>query len=279
MHTIHYDLGHLRVAVTSSVPETQPALDFLYPLAGVRPKDPDSAYHCTADETGLTFALTGEGEDYRTTDPRTLVPALETSIRERFIAQAGQSWALHSSGFLTEEGQAVLILGQAGAGKTTLALQAIAAGACGLSDELHVWQPSRGKVSGYPRAYAIKEGTFRRFPEFGSLMTGLAPSQWNERPLWYVPPARLGRHLAAQPVTLRALVLLSREGYRGPLRLVPHWKRLSAILPHAWIPQGLAFEDHMEEAMTALASVEVWEGGPEAILENFAGLRAVAASQ
>lgn len=278
MRRILYDLGHLRVAVTSSVPQAQPALEALYPMANVQSTESDAAYHCTADERGLAFALTGDGADYRTTDPRKLAPALETCIRERYIAQAGPSWALHSSGFLTDEGEAVLILGQAGAGKTTLAMQAIAAGACGLSDELHVWQPGQGVVYGYPRAYAIKEGTFRRFPEFGRLMIGASPSHWNERPLWYIPPDRLGRHLAAQPVNLRALVLLSREGYRGSLRPVPHWKRLSAILPHAWIPQTFAFEDHMEEAMTALDSVEVWEGGPEAILENFVGLRAATVS-
>jgi hypothetical protein len=85
--------------------------------------------------------------------------------------------------------------------------------------------------------------------------------------------------LAAKPVPLQALVLLSREGDQTSLRPVPHWRRLSAILPHAWIPEGSTFEEHLEEAMTALDEVDVWEGGPDAVLETFVGLRAAAVSQ
>ncbi|MDE3118784.1 MAG: hypothetical protein KGL03_07185, partial [Nitrospirota bacterium] len=209
MLTIHYDVGRLPATVTTLVEAIQATLTDLYPSVPA-PSEDAALFRITSDQA--SYSLLGPGVSYHTTERDTLVPALESKIRDLYIARADRAWALHSSGFLTDQGEAVLVIGQPGAGKTTLALRAIAGGARGLSDELHLWYPQQGVVVGYPRAYAIKEGTFRAFPEFLSLTGGLAPSLWNNRPLWYVNPHRLGLCEAAKPVTLRALVFLSRQG-------------------------------------------------------------------
>lgn len=274
MLTIHYDLGGVCATVTSSVEDIHATLRELYPLMPARPVDATSAcFDITANQTG--FSLTGSGSCYQTTDFDTLIPALESCIRDLFVDQVRRSWVLHSSGFLTDRGDAVLAVGHPGAGKTTLALRALAAGAGGLSDELHLWYPHDGSVVGYPRAYAVKEGTFRAFPGFRHMIAQSVPARWNNQRLWYVDPGRFGRRGGMNPVKLRALVFLSREGDQRSLRLVPHWQRLTALLHHAWIPDSLPLEQCLDSVLGALGSVDVWEGGPEIVLQTFLGHQAI----
>ncbi len=268
MLTIHYDVGRLPVTVTTSVDAIQATLTDLYPSVPAHTENA-ARFRITSDQ--VSYSLLGPGVSYHTTERDTLVPALESQIRDLYVAQADRAWVLHSSGFLTDQGEAVLVIGQPGAGKTTLALRAIAGGACGLSDELHLWYPQQGVVVGYPRAYAIKEGTFRAFPEFLNLIGGLAPSQWNNRPLWYVNPHRLGLSDSAKPVTLRALVFLSRQGDQQALRPLPHWRRLSTLLSHAWVSDRVPFGDRFGDILSALEAIDVWEGGPDAVLETYLG--------
>lgn len=268
MLTIHYDVGRLPVTVTTSVEAIQATLTDLYPSVPAHVEDA-ALFRITKNQA--SYSLLGPGASYHTTERDTLVPALESQIRDLYVTRADHAWVLHSSGFLTDQGEAVLVIGQPGAGKTTLALRAIAGGACGLSDELHLWDPQNGVVVGYPRAYAIKEGTFRAFPEFLGMVGGRSPSQWNDRPLWYVNPHRLGLYEAAKPATLRALVFLSRQGDQQALRPVPHWKRLSTLLAHAWVSDRVPFGDRFGDMLSALEAIDVWEGGPDAVLEMYLG--------
>lgn len=268
MLTFHYDVGRLPITVTTSVEALQPTLADLYPSVPAHAEDA-ALFRITSDQA--SYALVGPGVSYHTTEPETLVPALESQIRDLYVARADHAWVLHSCGFLTEQGEAVLAIGQPGAGKTTLALRAIAGGASGLSDELHLWYPQQGLVVGYPRAYAIKEGTFRAFPEFLSTIESRPPSQWNNRPLWYVPPHRLGLDESVKPARLRAIVFLSRQGDQSALRPVPHWKRLSTLVSHAWVSERLPFEDRFGDILSALETIEVWEGGPDAVLDRYLG--------
>lgn len=265
MFMIRYDIGVVRVAVESDVEEARPALERLFPAAPAAVAPPDAVLRVRAAASG--FSLIGIGEPYRSDRRDTLVPAVEARIRARYLAASGEAIPLHSSGLLTTAGGAVLFLGEPGAGKTSLLLRAMATGAAALSDEIHLWDPTTGAVEAYPRAYAAKEGTFRIFPELGRARPAGRPSRWGGHRLWYVAPARP----AARRARLAALILLSRERMDEPLRPVPQWERLSALLPHAWGDGTALCGPSLDTLVRALTRLPLWRGGAERALDWFLG--------
>lgn len=268
MVTVHYDIDGLRVTVRSQVGELRPALETLFPR-GAGEDDGSSPIHIDIASDGSGFSLAGAGEPYRTPSSDTLIPALEARIRILYLKRTGQALPLHSSGFLNDEGEAVLILGPSGAGKTTLLLKALAAGFHGLSDDVHLWDPVAGAVTAYPRAYSVREGTFDAFPDLKWMAAGVRPSRWNNQRLWYINPPRAATFHPPRPVKLAALVLLSREMGDDSLRLVPQWQRLSALLPHAWADETSLLDGQIPVILRALTEVPVWRGTAEATLRTF----------
>lgn len=269
MFTIHYRVGDLPVAVASEVDGVKPVLEGLFPVVPAAPTA--AVIRIAAEAEG--FSLSGLGEPYRSDRWDRLVPAIEARIRAAYLAAAGEAIPLHSGGLLTPTGRAVLVLGEPGTGKTTLLLRATTAGVSGLSDEIHRWDPVSGLVDAYPRAYAVKEGTFHSFPELARLRPEGRPSLWNGHRLWYVAPGRP----AARRVPLAALVLLSREHRDVPLRPVPQWERLSALLPHAWGDGSALCGPAFAPVVHALARLPLWRGGADRVLEWFLGPAAAVA--
>ncbi len=268
MATIHYDIGGLRVSVRSRIEELRPVLETLFPRWSGE-DDGSSPIHLDIAADGDGFSLNGVGEPYHTPSSDTLIPALEVRIRALYLARAGESLPLHSSGFLNAKGEAVLILGPSGAGKTTLLLKALVAGSHGLSDDLHLWDPVTGVVTAYPRAYSVREGTFDAFPDLTWMAAGVRPSRWNHQRLWYIHPGRSATFSPPRPVKLAALVLLSHTPGDDSLQLVPQWQRLSALLPHIWADEMVLLDGQIPTILRALTKIPVWRGTAEATLRTF----------
>jgi hypothetical protein len=270
---VRYNIDGMTVAVESSVDELLPTLNNLFPLSAGEADPPSRWAFSIVVEQG-SFLLTGGGQPYRTTDISTVVPILEGRIRGQYLDRAGSEWAFHSSGFLNKDGEAVLALGESGAGKTTLALRAVAAGACGLSDELHLWSPATGLVVGLPRAYTVRKGTVEAFPHLRPIIARLDAHQWGGQPLWYVNPNAFSLFHPAKPAKLNSFVLLSRTMQGRSLRLLPQWQRLAALAPHARMPGGSLQEKQVIEHMQMLSRIPVYEGAPDAVLDHFGESRA-----
>lgn len=269
--TIHYSIDGMRVAVESSIDELLPSLHDLFPVsaAGARPQG-QNVFFMGREKN--SFWLTGGGPPYRTNDVSTLMPILEGRIRSHYLDRAESEWVFHSSGFLNRDGEAVLVLGESGAGKTTLALRAIAAGALGLSDELHLWSPTTGSVVGFPRAYSVRKGAVEAFPHLQPMIARLDAHQWGNQLLWYVNPQRFSPFHPTRPARLNACVLLSRKMPGRSLRLLPQWQRLAALAPHTRMPGSPLLEEQMPEAVQRLSRIPVFEGAPDAVLDHVLGV-------
>lgn len=268
---VRYSIDGMNVAVESSIDELLPTLHNLFPVSAAEGMfQSQSVFSITAETNG--FLLTGGGLSYRTQDVSTLTPILEGRIRGHYLDRVESEWVFHSSGFLNADGEAVLILGESGTGKTTLALRAIAAGACGLSDELHLWSSATGLVVGLPRAYTVRKGAVEAFPHLHQMISGLDAHKWRNQLLWYVNPKSFSRFHPTRPVKLNSLVLLSRKMRSRSLRLLPQWQRLVALAPHTRMPGSPRQEEQMPEAVQMLSRIPVFEGAPDAVLDHFLGV-------
>lgn len=272
MFSIQYDLQGFLVTVQYEVEEFRVALESLFPHCRRERVAPHTNVITIQARHG-EFSLVGAGLLYTTGDATTIMPTLEYHIRTLYCKHWERAGLIHSCGFCTPGGEAVLVLGPSGAGKTALVLRALAAGARGLSDELQVWDILRDRVIGYPCAYAVKERTLKAWPSFAGAVGGLPAHQWtaNER-LWYVDPQCLGTPPVTEPVRLGALVVLSRQCTGAGLDVVAHWQRLTLLVQHARLPRWW-LEEGLMTTMQALTRLLFLAGGAEAILQHFCGTR------
>lgn len=107
-------------------------------------------------------------------------PVLETLACQFLLYHHGDALPIHAAGVLTSRG-AVILPGEKGSGKSTLSLWLAKKGFRYLGDEL-LWIHPEGTVESFPKAAAIKAGSFALFedaPRFDSLTRG---------PLRYIAP-------------------------------------------------------------------------------------------
>lgn len=144
--------------------------------------------------------------------PDLIPPFLETLICQFLIHQRADRIPIHASG-VARNGTAILMPGEKGSGKTTLALLLSTRGFEYLGDEILWIDPATATVEPFPKSAAIKAGAFELFdraPEFQSPTRG---------PLRYFSPAPPSRN--AYPVARIVFPQFNREEPIGIYPLQP----------------------------------------------------------
>jgi hypothetical protein len=140
-------------------------------------------------------------------EPNQAAPALKGMLTDALFARANFSLALHCA-ILVYRGQALLITGPPGAGKTTLTLALLNRGFEYGGDDIALLMGD-GRVQGVSYAPAIKSGSWKLSNQLGLQLSG---TQIHERMdgkrVRYVPPSKLA---AQAPVRVKWIAVLRRS--------------------------------------------------------------------
>ena len=163
------------------------------------------------------FTLRSEGaEDFRVRRRCEVLPHLEWYINWQIIRNRRDYVQLHASS-LELDGQAMILVGDPGAGKTTLTAGLLAGGWSYLCDEFALIDPETCLIHPYPRALCIKEASFRVIDGLGLPLCRKTPYQ----------KAIKGRVAFLNPLDIRADVV----GSPAPIRWVIFPKYVAGASP------------------------------------------------
>ncbi len=166
------------------------------------------------DTQGGTTIVGADGRTSRWRDEDQPLVALFDAIVGGLIAALSEAGilAIHA-GVVGRDGQAILIAGRSGRGKTTLVLSLLRRGFDLLSDELALVGPDDRTILAYPRGLHVRPQALGLFPELGFL-ADIPAQELGGGSEWAVGPAGLeqafGTTVAASG-RLRAIVLLDGD--------------------------------------------------------------------
>jgi hypothetical protein len=194
----------------------------IYPNSGCRRGAPDDArggtlYRLSRDSRGLVSAdayrrrASGRGPLRRATLKRarsvkSLLGPLEWWITYDILYSHPQHIHLHGAGFRHEDA-AVLLPGAHGAGKTSLALEALRRGYRVYGDEIQVIDARRLVALPYPRCFVVKEPGMRLFPGLRGVCRTRGPRKHGRvQDVYYVNPREIREDYRAAPARCRFLI-------------------------------------------------------------------------
>lgn len=171
-----YEIHHFRFSLTSDCEELNPGLRLMYPAMaagpgicatgwGIRP----SANHGREDRSYRIYE--DESLILETSDMTQLWDGLEWTIMTRILQNTRECIQLHASG-IDAGGNALLLVGPSGSGKSSLALSLLRKGWKCLSDEVILLNPENNRVMPLPRSFRIDSRTLGLFPELADKLSG-----------------------------------------------------------------------------------------------------------
>ena len=157
-----------------------------------------------------------EGRPALVVEPNQAAPALKGILTEALFARAKFNLVLHCA-VLVHRGQALLITGPPGAGKTTLTLALLNGGFEYAGDDVTLLMAD-GTVRGIPYAPAVKPGAWKLSEQFGVSLSGSAiHKRLDGKRVRYLSPAKLALQ---KPIKVKWIAILKRNA-SGPVELHP----------------------------------------------------------
>ena len=147
----------------------------------------------------------GEERNFRTEDPWAIANELRRRLVKRSLLCAEGLVALHAAA-VARNGEALVLPGPHGRGKTTLTLALLDAGWAYLTDDVTVVLPSSQRVRPYPKPLGVKD--LRDWARYG---TDVDEDKWSPRPgsMFFVPARRFQVEL--MPVRIRWIAFPSYQ--------------------------------------------------------------------
>lgn len=182
---------------------------------------------------GLIFLFDG-AEPIGAFDERSWIPEVKALLTERYVRSVTNGFVVHAA-LLAREGRGVLLCGEPGAGKTTLALALREAGFEYHADDI-VRVDRSGKMSGVPFSPAVKSGAWElleaRLPRLRDLP---AYPRADGQEVKYVEVSS-----PSEPLTSLSAILLIQRRSEGAARVEPlePLELLTTILASAWSASG-----------------------------------------
>lgn len=177
---------------------------------------PSAALSLAIEAEGDLFRLRSCGQEIGAYDLDEIVPALKAQLTADVLARADYSVAIHAAA-LARDGRMMLLCGERGAGKTTLAMALADRGFDYAGDDIALLMPT-GRVRGVPFSAAVKSGAW---PLVSGIRADLEPlpifRRSDDQHVRYLPPAAPP---AAEALSLGWVILLRRQP-QGPAVLAP----------------------------------------------------------
>jgi len=161
--------------------------------------------------TGWRIAVDGR-EPVRKDDAAEAVRALNHELMHGVMLRNRRLYYVHAA-VVEHGGRGILLPGLSQAGKSTLALAFLAAGARFLSDELLAYDASSGRALAFPRAVKIRDACVDYFPAWKDAFLGAGEGR-------FLPFDALGGEIAPH-AAVHAIVLPRWSGPYGATELVP----------------------------------------------------------
>lgn len=186
------------------------------------------------------LALVGRpGRPMQIVTPRQAVPALKGLLIEDILDSSAAPMALHCA-CLVRNGQALLLAGAPGAGKSTLTLALMAAGFGYGGDDVTLLGDA-GRARGIPLAPTAKTGAWRLIAKINDAALNDAPihHRLDGKRIRFVPLPRDAAHADWLPV--RWVVVLQRgKGEAARLAELEPVEALAALIKEAYSKRGAA---------------------------------------
>lgn len=205
----------------------------LEPLESIE-SDPAGHYHLSAQCGQLRKGcqLLYDNEEVAAAETlHDLLPYLFQHINRTAILSEKRAVLFHSAG-LACAGSAVLVVGHGQAGKTTLAAGLVRAGLGYLTDDVVAIDPVSLLVLPYFRPISLRVGSWKLFPEWSALISGVlaGSNPWRRyiNPLWIRSDA-----LARTPARPRHIVFVEyHEGASTRLEPLKRAMAVAMLNPH-----------------------------------------------
>ncbi len=154
------------------------------------------------DDEGNAYVRRGTELLYAAEEAGDVLDHFLWAVNQRVIERARDFFLVHAA-VLSLPGQgAVLLPGEAGAGKSSLTVALARAGFGYLSDELAAIDPVTRRVHPYSKALTLKAGSYDLFPD---LLAAAPPAPPGARQR-HLTAADLGTALVTEPQSVRAVV-------------------------------------------------------------------------
>lgn len=137
-----------------------------------------SVLEATVERRGSRWHVRVDGRATRSEEePIATVRTLNHELLHGVMLRAPERCFVHAA-VVTWQGRAIVIPGRSRAGKSTLALACVLAGAAFLSDELLAFDPARGTAGAFPRAIKIRDECVAYFPEIAGGFVGMGEGRF-----------------------------------------------------------------------------------------------------
>jgi hypothetical protein len=173
----------------------------------------DGAVRGAVLRSGGEWSVAVDGRPGRSApDVTAAVRALNHELMHALMLRDLRRVYVHA-GVVAVPGGAIVLPGASRAGKSTLVLALLRAGARLLSDELLAYEPDRGLAVPFPRAVKVRDECVPYFPEYRGRFVGAGEGR-------FLPLAALGAEAVAAPAVPR-VIAAPRWDARAEDRLTP----------------------------------------------------------
>ncbi|MHC4100250.1 MAG: hypothetical protein ACYSW1_05115 [Planctomycetota bacterium] len=222
-----FTIGELEVVVRSDLREVLDDFAALYPQR--RPAVPAAAttIHMDVKQDRRTplgakrYAVHGDGEKlHQDLRPDEVLPHLEWGISWRIVARCDEYLQVHAAS-MAHGDKGIVLAGNSGTGKSTLAAALLARGWKYFCDEFALIDPETLRLHPFPKAVCVKAGAFDMIKGLG---LRLAQNRHYIKALkgkvGYISPSDLGPATVAEPCPVRYVIFPKYTG-QGEARLYP----------------------------------------------------------
>lgn len=209
------DLLGVPVRIRSNDPEAYARLEVCYAAAAMGGHREEEAAvlraSLDADEDGWRIDVDGR-ECRRASDATAAVRDFNHELLHGVMQRAAHLFCVHA-GVVALDDRGVVLPGLSRAGKSTLTLALLRAGARFLSDELLAFDPTSGTALAFPRAIKIRDVCVHYFGDLAHEFVGDGEGR-------FLPFAALPRGVV-RPAAAVSAVVISRWEATGPTSLTP----------------------------------------------------------
>lgn len=211
------------------------------PPADPGPEPVNAAVEATRE--GFRVRVDGRGEQ-TATDALEAVGALNHELLHAVMLRAPELYYVHAA-VVVHEGAGIVLAGESQAGKSTLTLAFVAAGAGFLSDELLAFDPRTGRARAFPRAIKIRDECVRYFPDLEGEFVGSGERR-------FLPFGSFAADPVLASVAIDAIVLPRWGGEGSATELAPLTSGRALL---ALAESSLNFGTHRTRSLDCLAKL------------------------